>query len=241
MMQKLAVISFSLWMGALSLPAAAEVLPFPAQQRVLNKISYQSTVEKWATTNTARVTINMDAMLDKVGLSNINNYVVANLNKIAADAGWHVTQFNRSQDKSGLETLHVEAEARLPQTALAGLRDKAKGISKSGETYTVGDIDFAPDLQEVEKTHAAARADIYAQVKEEIARLNALYPDQHYFLHQLDFIPQPVAMMNKMQMMAVGSNMAQPEASPPMSISVNAKVVETAQAIIAAEVSAKNP
>jgi hypothetical protein len=236
-MQKIAVISVSFFMSILSFSAAAEVLPFPSQ-RVLNKISYQSTVEKWATTSTAKVTVSMDAMLDKVGLSNINSYVVTNLNKIATDAGWHVTQFNRSQDKSGLETLHVEAEARLPQAALAGLRDKAKSISKSGETYTVGEIDFMPNLQEMENTHAAARAEVYAQIKEEIARLNALYPDQHYFLHQVDFIAQPVAMMAKMQTMAMRSDMATPEAAPP-AIPVNAKVVETAQAIIAAEVQTK--
>jgi len=220
-----------------SLSAFADALPFPIQ-KTLNKITYQSTVEKWATTTTAKVTVNVDAALDKVGLSNINQYVLSNLNKMAVDASWHVTQFNRNQDKSGLEMLHVEAEARLPQNALASLRDKAKSISKSGETYTLGDIDFMPDLQEMEKVHADARAEIYAQVKQEIARLNQLYPEQHYFLHQLDFIAQPGVMMNKMQVMSFAGNPAHPESAAP-SIPVSAKITEVGQAVIAATVPEK--
>jgi len=236
-MQKRFVIFLSFFMFMVSLVAAADVLPFPLQP-LLNKVNYQATVEKWATTTTAKVTINMDAALDKVGLSNVNSHVLENLNKMAPDAGWHVTQFNRSQDKSGLEMLHVEAEARLPQGVLASLRDKAKSISKAGETYTVGDIDFMPALEEMEKTHADARAAVYEQVKQEIARLNQIYPEQHYFLHQLDFISQPMPMMAKMQVMAFGGNASNVAPAAP-NIPVNAKVTEVGQAVIAARVPGK--
>jgi hypothetical protein len=215
--------------------ANAEVLPVP--RAPLNKITYTTLVEKWATTTTARVTINMDAALDKVGLANVNAHVLENLHKMAGDADWHVTQFNRSQDKSGLEMLHVEAEARLSQSTLAGLRDKAKGISKPGETYTIGDIDFTPALPEMEKTHADARAVVYEQVKQEIERLNKLYPEQHYFLHQLDFMGQPVPVMAKVQMMETYGNAGNIGAARAPNIPVNAKVTEIAQAIIASKVS----
>jgi hypothetical protein len=235
-MQKRLLVLLSSFILMTSLSAAAVVGPdeasFPART-VLNKITYQATVEKWATATTANVAVNVDASLDKVG-ANVNSYVLQNLNKLVADAGWHITQVNRNQDKSGLEMLHVEAEARLPQGSLASLREKAKSISKAGETYTVGGIDFTPTLAEMEKTHADARADVYQQVKEEIARLNALYPDQHYFLHQLDFIspPRGMPMMAKAEMMAF-SNAPAPEAP---SIPVNAKITEIGRAVIAARI-----
>lgn len=210
---------------------AAELPPFP--QQPLNKVSYQVTVEKWAATETAKVTVSMDAALDKVGLASVNAHVLENLRKMAADANWHVTQFNRSQDKSGLEMLHVEAEARLPQTVLSTLREKAKTISKAGETYTVGDIDFTPALSEMEKTHADARAAVYDQVKQEIARLTQLYPEQHYFLNELNFSPAPIApvMFKGMRTMAMEANT---DSAP--SIPVNAKVTESAQVVIAAQI-----
>ncbi len=219
----------------LTLPLFANADPaeFPRPQPPLNKVSYQTTVEKWATTDTVKVTVSMDAALDKVGLANVNSHVLDTLNKMAAKADWHITTFTRSQDKSGLEMLHVEAEARLPQGDTAGLRDKAKSISKPGETYTISDIDFSPSLAEMEKTHADARAAIYANIQQEIMRLNQAYPEQHYFLHSIEFVPnQPVIMRKGGMVMAAA--MPEPNQEQP-SMPVNANVTETAQVVIAAK------
>lgn len=236
--RRLVFFLLTLFFSAASFAVIGDGQSYPPRA-VLNKITYQATVERWATTDTAKVTVAMDAALDKVGLASANSHVIESLNKIAPNAGWHVTQFSRMQDKSGLEMLHVEAEARLAQNMLSDLRDKAKAISKPGETYTVGDVDFTPTLVEMEKTHADARAAIYDQVKQEIARLNQLYPDQHYFLHQLDFMQQVMPMNAKMEVMAMGAaNGAHPAPAAP-SIPVNSKITETAQAVIAARAPGK--
>jgi len=201
----------------------------------LNKISYQQAIEKWATTTTAKVTVNVDAALDKIGLADINTHVLDNLKKMAAQGDWHITQFSRGEDKSGLEIVHVEAEARLPGSSLADLRTKAKAASKAGETYTVSDIDFSPSAVEMENAHVAARNEIYNNVKQEIARLNQVYPDQHYFLFALDFQPSQVMPMMKTQMavaaMAPGMEGARPAA---VVMPINAKIVESAAIVIAA-------
>lgn len=214
--------------------SSAETLPPPVSLPLpLNTVNYPITVEKWATTNTTKVTISMDAALDKIGLADINSHVLENLNKLAAKADWHITQFNRNQDKSGLEGLHVEAEARLTQDVLPGLRDKAKTISKAGETYIVSAIDFSPSTAEMEATHAAARAEIYESAKQEIARLNQAYPEQHYFLRSLDFAPpSPGPIMYKTMQVAEtpGPNVNN------NAIPVNAKITETAQVVIGARV-----
>jgi hypothetical protein len=215
--------------------SSAEALPPPIAMPIpLNTVTYPITVEKWATTNTAKVTVSMDAALDKVGLTDINSHVLENLNKMATKADWHITQFNRTQDKSGLEVLHVEAEARLTQDNLAGLRDKAKTVSKAGETYTVSAIDFSPSNTEMEATHAAARAEIYESAKQEITRLNQAYPEQHYFLRSLDFAPvSPGPVMYKtMQVTETpGPNVGNNNIIP-----VNAKITEMAQVVIGARV-----
>ena len=221
--------------------ASAQILP-PAQ---LNRIYYQFTEERWATTNTAKVTVNLDAALDKIGLNNINNYILANLNKIAEKAEWHIIEFARTKDNTELEKLHVVAEARLPDTALAELRDKAKAISKPGETYTIANIDFTPSNGELEKAHIDARVAIYEQVKQEVARLNAAYPDQKYFVNEIRFNPPQVApvyttlaraevMPNSFQ----GAGAAQLGSAPAVksattSMSVNTKITEIASVTIA--------
>jgi hypothetical protein len=226
---------------ALPFCASAQEAPHP-HGPLLNKVSYQTSVEKWSTTTTANVTVNIDASLDKVGLADMNNHALQNLNKIAPSNDWHITQFSRMQDKSGLETLHIEAEARLPATALAALRDKAKAITQPGETYTVADIDFSPSMAELAKTHADARAAIYNDVKQEIGRLNQAYPDQYYFLNAIDFGmftpgPQPVMAARIVQpqaMFASASSSSAPAAATAMP--VNTKIVESATVVIASVV-----
>lgn len=199
----------------------------------LNKISYQQAVDKWATTDTVKVTVSVDAALDKVGLAQINGYVLQNLKQMAAQGDWHVTQFNRGEDKSGLEVVHIEAEARLPGASLADLRDKAKSASKAGETYTVSNMDFSPSAAEMETAHIAARSEIYGDVKQEIARLNQAYPDQHYFLYSIDFHPsqiQPQVMMAKAAM--AGAPMTGGAGSA-VALPVNTKISEAATVVIA--------
>lgn len=229
---------FLLTLLALPSFAVAQMAP-PAQ---FNRIYYQFTQERWASTNTAKVTVNFDAALNKNGLDNVNQYVLANLNKIADKAAWHIVEFTRTKDTTELEKLHVVAEARLPDTALAGVRDKAKAISKPGEAYTIADIDFSPSNEELEKAHMDARSAIYEQTKQEIARLNATYPDQKYFLNEIRFnAPQVMPMMGIARVAAApnpensfaGAGVAQLTAAKLVSMSVDTKVIEVASVTIA--------
>lgn len=222
------------WLTSVLMVVASSCAWAQAVTPLLNKVSYQFTVERWATTTTANVTVSLDAMLDKIGLANMNSYVLSNMQQLAKSDAWNITQYSRSQDKSGLEMLHIEAQARLPANDLSGLRDKAKKMSKPGETYTIAAIDFSPSTAELEHTHADLRANIYDTVKQEIARLNQVYPDQHYFLYSIDFAPQqPVAFARVM----AAKIMPQAELAPPApempSLPVNAKLVETAAVVIA--------
>lgn len=215
----------------LPLLAVAQILPPPQ----LNTISYRFVQEGWANTNTAKVRVDFDAALDQVNLSNANASVLENLKKIA-NTNWHIVTFERTKDSSGLEKLHLSAEARLPETALAGIYDKAKSISKAGGTYTVAGIDFTPSLAAIEQTRAALRAAIYEQAKQEVARLNQLNPGQNYFLNSIyfDTEPQVQPMVQEMKVMQLGNGVAAAKAS--VGISLNAKVVQTAQVTIASVV-----
>lgn len=220
---------FSLLLMACPLVALSQILP-PVQ---LNQIWYQYIQESWAKTDTAKVTVNFNAALDKVGLDTVNAYVLGNLKKIAANADWHVTEFTRTKDSTGLEKIFISAEARLPENALAGLREKAESLSKAGETYTIAAIDFTPSLAATEETRKNLRAAIYEQAKQEVARLNQVYPDQKYFLNSIRFDVDHVQPMGKeMRIMAATTDgaAAQPAAT---GLSVDAKVVQSAQVTIA--------
>lgn len=199
-MKKISLFIISL---LISLPAFADIDPGP----LLNKVTLQLQAQQWVTTTTALVNVAVNAAVSDQSMGSIQIDVVNNLKQLSDKGDWHVISFNRQLDQSGLERVQIVAQARLPQNELAGLRDKAKKISKPGETYTIDNVYFKPSEEEIQIANTALRADIYQQAKKEIDTLNKTYPDQKYYLYNIDFVSQvsPMPMMaNEMVMAKVG-------------------------------------
>lgn len=177
-------------------------------------IELQLQTEQWVNTNQALVTISVDATIDKT--NNFTEIRVQLLQKFAelADQGttWNITTFSTSQSESGLEQIHVEAQARLQENKLNQLRTKVKDLSKPGLTLRLASIDFSPSVADMENVKAGLRTAIYNEAKNEIVRINKVYPEQKYVLRSIVFQPVtppiiPLA-VNAMAMtnMAMGSN-----------------------------------
>jgi hypothetical protein len=164
-----------------------------AQQPPVNKpgeeVSMLVQGEIWATSSTAKVTARINAVLNKTGLDQVHKTVMQKLVTLSNKGTWHLTSFNRSQDKSGLEQVEILAEARLPESDLAGIRDRAKQVSRPGETYTIDDIDFHPGMGDIEAARSQLRTKIYEQAKVELANLNKAFPDKHFSLQVINFMP----------------------------------------------------
>lgn len=186
-----------LTVGLLSLLVMIPVWAGPGVGSLLNKVTYQLSAEQWVSTKTALVTVGINATVSDSALEKIQDQVLQKLNKLSSEGEWHITSFDRSLDKSGLERLQIAAQARLPSAALSNLRDKAKSISEPGETLTIDDVQFIPSADELRAANTALRNDIYQQAKDELARLNKLYPEQKYYLHEINFmgmvLPLPAA------------------------------------------------
>jgi hypothetical protein len=179
-----------LLLSCLSLSAFADSTVKP----VLNKVQYQLSNEAWVTTKTAEVIISVNATLNENGLGKAHNDILNKLNEIAK-SDWHITQFNRSPNESGLEQLQVLAQTRLSETSLSDLREQAKKVSKPGETYKIENIAFEPTLSETEAVRGQLRNQVYQQIQNELSQLNKIYPNQHYIIHDINFMenvsPQP--------------------------------------------------
>lgn len=145
--------------------------------------------EMWATTNTAKVVTRINSVLNKTGLEQAYNTTLQKLAAISSKGIWHITTFNRSIDKSGLEQVEILAEARLPMSELAGIRDRAKKISHPGESYNIDDIDFHPSAEDLELARSKLRTKIYERSKIELANINQAYPNTHYSVRTVNFIP----------------------------------------------------
>lgn len=202
------------------------------EKPLLNTVHVNLWGEKWVQTSTAKVVVSVDAVLDKTGLEQTHQKLTQKLKQISSAAEWHITQFIRTQDPSGLEKVNVQAEARLPEGELSGLREHAEKVSKPGEKFEIADVYFEPTMEDMERTRDALRAELYEKAKKELERINALYPERKYFLHRVVFdgllMPleqQPKAMQAQMRVASVG---AAPEAG---GITVSNKVQQSAYVI----------
>ena len=188
----------------------------------INTVQFTLMAEQWSSTDTALVNVSVDAVLNKEGLAKMRTEIMDKLNRIAK-AKWHIVTFDRSQDQSGLERLHVEAQARVNEADLTDVNANAKSVRKAGQTYRVGQIKFTPTLTEMEQTKAAVREKVYAQAKAEIANIDARFPNEQYFVRQIRFEPMRVTRAQATMVMAKGVTAA------PTPVKVNTKVVEVAQ------------
>ncbi len=167
---------------------------------VLDEVFLSFSAKQWVKTETARLEIVANATLNDTDMVKTRSQIMTQLQAIAKGQ-WHITQFDRSQDSSGLEKLMVRAEARIQQKELNQIYQRAKSVSKPGLTYRIDQINFEPSLEDIEKGKILLREKLYQQITAEIGQLNNQYPKQKYSLNRLIFTDpgqrQPVPMMNR--------------------------------------------
>lgn len=166
--------------------------PYPP----LNRIHFQLSAEQWVTTKTALVTIGVDASLNQKGMDDMQQQVNDSLQTLATGVTWQMTDYERNEDASGLERVHIEEQARLTSDQLTNIRTKTDTLSKPGIKYSVSDIQFTPSLADIQASQDALRAKLYMQIKQEMDLLDKTY-DQEFHVHNLQFYsgdtpPMPV-------------------------------------------------
>ncbi|AMP96135.1 hypothetical protein [Legionella pneumophila] len=154
---------------------------------VLDKIFFQVSAKKWVTTQTALLNVSINATLSNADLVKARADIMDSLNKIAKGE-WHLVQFDRSQDSSGLEKLYVQAQARVDQSVLTNICQNAKSVSKPGAQYEISGVEFKPSLEETQVVRAKIREQLYQQVNDELDRMNKAYPKQNYSVSNLVFV-----------------------------------------------------
>lgn len=216
-----------------SAQSSSDQTSFPFQP-VLHQITFTMTSEQWVTTQNADVFVGVDATLDQTQLATAHNDILEKLNKLAK-TDWHITQFNRTENSSGLEQLSVVAQARLPETDLSKIRDDAKALTHPGETFTVLSIAFNPSTAELEAVRVQLRNDLYNKIQNELNTINKIYTNQKYVVHEIDFseqnAPPPPVPMVRMAMVAGNAQEAAPAEAPPLTVAN--KLVMTANVTLA--------
>lgn len=204
-----------------------EVIP----RVILDKVLFQISTKQWVTTQTALLSVNINVTLSSADLVKARADIMERLNKIAKGE-WHLIEFDRSQDSSGLEKLFVQAQARVDQSALTNIYQNAKAASIPGARYEVGSVEFKPSLEETQSVRGTIRQQLYQKVNDELARINKAYPTQNYSINSLVFVEGDSVAQTRNYQAKQMNVMAMPVAAPaPLAVSnelVMTAVVEAA-------------
>ncbi|KTD19019.1 hypothetical protein [Legionella jordanis] len=224
-MKKIAALALALY-GSLAMAVNPQFL--------LDGVFFQISARQWVTTQTALLTVNVNATLSNADLVKARADIMAMLTKIAP-GDWHLTQFERSQDSSGLEKLFVAAEARVPQASLTDIYQHAKDVSKPGVTYTIGGVDFKPSLEEIQQVKQQLREKLYQQVNDELTRINKIYGNQNYSLNSMVFFDGETAPVQPeaYKARAMNTMMAAVAAAPAPALTVSNELIMSAMVELA--------
>lgn len=210
--------------------------PFPPE---LNRIHYQTSVEQWVTTTTALVTIGVDASLNQKGMDTMQEQVNDSLTTLGSGITWQMTDYERTQNASGLEQVHMEEQARLNTNQLIDMRSKTYNLSKPGIKYSIINIEFTPSLAELQTAQDNLRTQLNTKIKQEIDSLDKTY-GQDFYVHNVMFIqgnapvPVPMAQSGANYKMLVTAEPVQPQAT------MSQKVVMTADVVLASTISSQH-
>ena len=179
-----------------AVPACAEESYKPDDQ-----VAFDLSTEGWATTTTARVTVNVDAAGAGSSTGTMRDDMQKAVNTLVK-TDWRLINFSRNQDQTGLERWNASFEARVPENQLGGIHDTAKKLGKAGMQLTIIDIAFDPTLAEIETVKAKLRADLYQEIGAQLAALNAAFPGRQYRVSAINFNNMGIApMMGRPMMM----------------------------------------
>lgn len=169
--------------------------PALADDDFRDSIVLELTNEGWVETETAEVVVSINATMRQEQSASVRSDIMKALEKLAPKADWRITTFNRSADRSGLDSWYVQAQARIADTALDGIRQAAEKTSQPGLQISISAINFTPTLAEAEATRAKLRAGIYKDAKAELERVNQAFPDSPYHIGVINFTAQPIGPM----------------------------------------------
>ncbi|HYC02289.1 MAG TPA: hypothetical protein VED40_03300 [Azospirillaceae bacterium] len=201
----------------------APVLAPAAQAQVImptmDQVTVQLTQEDWVRTETARVTLVVDAVGNG---GSVRDEVLKAAAGVSDRAEWRIVSFDRRQDEAGLDKWQAVLETRLPEASLGGLEERARKASRAGLQMRVAGVDFTPTVAEIEAARSRLRAQIYARVTEELKSVNAQFPGRAFRVAQVNFEAHPASVppphYAKAERMAMAAAPMENGAAPAMDV-----------------------
>jgi len=145
----------------------------------MDTISLSFTVEDWINSDTAEVTMTINASTEGQEGLDLRTEIKAALESLI-DTEWRFIDINRSTGRSGLEEWNVMAQARVEEKDLNNLPSRAKELGRKGLQYRVGNVDFTPTKEQFENLYRELRSKINGLISAELKTLGSELPTRKW-------------------------------------------------------------
>ena len=160
----------------------------------MDDINLSFTVEDWINSNTAEVTMTVNASTEGQDGLDLRTEIKEALETLV-DTEWRFIDISRNTGRSGLEEWNVMAQARVEEKDLNNLPSRAKELGRKGLQYRVGNVDFTPTKEQFEDLYRDLRSKINRLISEELSTLNSELPGRKWRVGAINynFGPMPMA------------------------------------------------
>ena len=145
----------------------------------MDNINLSFTVEDWINSNTAEVTMTVNASTEGQDGLDLRTEIKEALESLV-DTEWRFIDISRNTGRSGLEEWNVTAQARVEEKDLNNLPSRAKELGRKGLQYRVGNVDFTPTKEQFEDLYRNLRSKINGLINEELGTLSTELPDRKW-------------------------------------------------------------
>ncbi|WP_417319886.1 hypothetical protein [Emcibacter sp.] len=190
------ILAAMLLTAGLAAPASAQSAPGQiaiAQEPVFqDSITMELAAEDWLTANSAIIYVQIVAVFDEKQSGDVRKNVQKELGKLIPGADWKFTGFNRREGSAGYEQWTINAESRVGDKNIDGLREKFEKASRTGFKMQLQRVSYSPNEQEKQDHYRLLRKKIYEMARTELKNLNDLFPERKYRITQLTFSPSAI-------------------------------------------------
>jgi hypothetical protein len=159
-----------------------------ANEACLNQVSMNLSAEEWVVTQTAQVTVAVNAAVTQQQSGDLSAALLEKLASVSGVKDWRLLNLSRQENDTGLIAVNAEAMARLSNVQVSMMQSKLEKLNKPGEKYSIQNISYVPSLQEVNSTETLLRSSLYAQVSQSLDALNKAFPATHYQVYRVNFV-----------------------------------------------------
>lgn len=151
------------------------------------QISMQIQEEGWVSSQTAQVSVAIQAASNKEDVSALMDAMTNKLKHlIKQPVSWRLVDLSTQKNDAGLFAVSARMTARLTHQELAQLQASIESLNKAGEQYKIADVDYQPTLAEISAENTKLREQIYHAVLEQQEKINLSFQQEKYQLQSLN-------------------------------------------------------